>query len=210
MQLSLQHLDSVVRLPIFAEQQGLTRSNRGIGRVFRQCFLAGLQRFRQILCGAVGIHDHHARATILFLAEMPQFFKGKNRRLIILGIAIKLAKLLIQNRQGPPTRRQSGRLPLDARHRIRQDADGVLVTPLRLVEHRFVVHHFQAARSVLPGLHEIFFGFIELMQLAVNLRDSQIDVRVVRHHIGKLLVNFQSFGEFFFGQQGLPQPALVA
>jgi len=58
--------------------------------------------------------------------------------------------------------------------------------------------------AVLPGLDEIFFGFIELMQLAVNLRDSQINVRIVRHHIGKPRVNFQSFGEFFFRQQGLP------
>jgi hypothetical protein len=81
---------------------------------------------------------------------------------------------------------------------------------LRLVQHGFVVHDFQAAWRVLAGSHKVLFGFIELVQFAVNLGDSQIDVGIVGHQIGKLFVDLQSFGIFFFGKEGLPQAALVA
>ena len=141
---------------------------------------------------------------------MPQLLEGISRGLIILRIAIKLPELLIQDGQRPPPRRHRGRLPLDARGRVRQHADGIVIAALGLVQHRLVVHYFQVARCVLPRFHEILFGLIELVQLAVNLGDSQIHVRVVRGNIRKLLVDFQRLGIFFFGQQGLPQPPLVA
>ena len=141
---------------------------------------------------------------------MSQFFEGISRGLIILRIAIKLPELLIQNGQRPPPRRRRGRLSLDARHGVRQDADGIFKAPLRLVQHGLVVHYFQATRCVLPRLYEILFCLIEPVQFAVNLGDSQIHVRIVRHHVRKLLVHLQRFGIFLFGQQGLPQPALVA
>ena len=48
------------------------------------------------------------------------------------------------------------------------------------------------------------------MQFAINLGEAEIDIRVIRHQIGKLLVNLQRFRIVFFGKQGLPKTALVA
>ncbi len=70
-ELGFQNLDGFVGLAVFAEQEGMARSNRWIGRIFRERFLAGLQGLWQIFRSAVCIHDQHARAPILFLAEMP-------------------------------------------------------------------------------------------------------------------------------------------
>jgi len=74
-----QHFDGVVRLSVFAEQQGMTCSNCRIGRYFASASLP-VATLWAIFRGAVGIHDHHSRAAILFLAEMPQFFKAINGR----------------------------------------------------------------------------------------------------------------------------------
>ena len=48
------------------------------------------------------------------------------------------------------------------------------------------------------------------MQFAINLRHAQIDVGVVGHQIGQLLIDLERLGIFFFGHQGLTETALVA
>ena len=80
----------------------MARAYGRIRRGFRQRFLARRQRLRQILCRAVRVHDHHPRAPVLFLAQVPQFFVRENRSLIILRVAIQLAQLLVQDRKRPP------------------------------------------------------------------------------------------------------------
>jgi len=90
-----------------------------------------------------------------------------------------------------------------------RNADGIFVAAPEPGTASPRVHDFQAAGRVLPSLDQILFGLIELVQLAVNLRDSQIHVRIIRHYIGKLLVHAQGLGRFFLSQQGLPQSALV-
>ena len=177
---------------------------------FVQRIFAGLERLRQILGRAVGVHDQHARAAIFFFAEAAQFFEGVNRGLKILRVAVKLAQLLVQDGQRTPPRRQSRRLRLQAGDGIGEHANGIFITALRLVKHGLVVHDLEAAGRVLAGFQEILFRVIELVQFPINLRETQIDVGIVGHQVGKLLVNAERVGEFFFGEQRLAQSAHVA
>ena len=93
---------------------------------------------------------------------------------------------------------------------IGEDADGVIVAALGLVQHGLVVHDFEAAGSVLASLEEAFFGVIELMHLAVNLRDAEVDVGVIGHQVGDFLIDDERIGEFFLGHQCLSEPTLMA
>ena len=79
-----------------------------------------------------------------------------------------------------------------------------------MVQHGLVIHDFEIAGGVLAGLEQAIFGAVELVHLAVNLRDAEVDVGIVRHHVGELLINGQGLGKFFFGHQGLAETALVA
>ena len=99
---------------------------------------------------------------------------------------------------------------LDAGDRVGEHANGVFIAALGLVQHGFVVHDFQTAGSVLAGLDQIVFGFIELMELAINLRHAQIDVGVIGHQLGQLLIDLQGVSIFFFGHERLAKAALVA
>ncbi len=121
-----------------------------------------------------------------------------------------MAKFLIQNRERTTARRQHGGLPLYAGDRVGKDANGVVVTPLRLIEHGLVVHDFEAARSVLASFQKALFSAIELMHLAVDLRDAQINIGIIGHQVGKLLIDGEGIGILFLSHQGLAEPALVA
>jgi len=174
-------------------------------------FMAPLSRSTHLFgMGAFAVLYGLIRATILFFTQSSQLLIGVNRGLVVLRVAIQLTELLVQNRQRTPAGRQALLLSLDARHCVRQHANGIFVAPLRLVQHRFVVHHFQAARRILPRLHQIVFRFAQLMQFAVNLCHAQIHIRVVRHQLRQFLINLQRLGIFFFRHQRLAQPALVA
>ena len=123
-------------------------------------------------------------------------------------VAIQLAKFLIKNRQRASPRRQHRRF--HAGDCIGQDPDRIFVTPLRLVQHRLVVHYFQTARSVLACFQQILFRVIELVQLAINLRSAEIDIGVIRHQICKLLIDDQRFRILFLGHQRLAETPQVA
>src|SRR2546430_17670608 len=100
---------------------------------------------------------------------------GIQGSLIVLSIFVELAEFLVQNRQRPATGRQYRRLPFHARKCVRENADGIVVAPLRLIEHGLVVHHFEASGGILTSLEEILFGMIELMHFAIDLRDAEIN-----------------------------------
>ena len=75
----------------------MARANPRIRWILGHRFLARLQGSGQILRRTVRVHDHHARTPVFFFSEVPQLFKGENRRLIILDLTIELPELLIQN-----------------------------------------------------------------------------------------------------------------
>src|SRR5437763_600857 len=163
MQVRAQDFDGIVGLRVFAEQQSIAGANSRVGGVLRHGFLAGLEIPRQILGGAVGVHDHHARTAVFFVAQVAELFKSVNRRLVILDFAIELSELLIQNRKRALSRRHGGGLALDSRYGIGENANRIVVAALRFVQHSLVVHDLEAAWRILARLHQIFFGFVELM-----------------------------------------------
>ena len=163
MQVRAQDFDGIVGLRVFAEQQSIAGANSRVGRIFGHRFLAGLESPRQVLGGAVGVHDHHARAAVFFVAQVAELFKRVNRRLVILDFAIELSELLIQNRKRALSRRHGGGLALDSRYGIGENANRIVVAALRFVQHSLVVHDLEAAWRILARLHQIFFGFVELM-----------------------------------------------
>ncbi len=71
-------------------------------------------------------------------------------------------------------------LRLHRRHGIGQHPNGIVKAPLGLIHKRFVIDHFQAAGGVLFGEKRLLFGFVELVELAVDLGKLQIVVGIVR------------------------------
>ncbi len=101
-------------------------------------------------------------------------------------------------------------MSLDASDRFGKHSDRIFIAALGLIQHRLVIHNVEAARRILARLDKRFLSFVHLVQFAINLGEAEIDIRVIRHQIGKLLVNLQRFRIVFFGKQGLPKTALVA
>ncbi len=90
---------------------------------------------------------------------------------------------------------------------IREHADGVFETALRLVQHGLVVHDLGASGFILAGFQETLFREIEFTKLPVNLSQTQIHVGIVGHQVRELLVNLKRIGIFFLGEERLAQAA---
>ena len=108
---------------------------------------------------------------------------------------IGVAQLLVKNRQraGIPF---AARLALDTRDGIGQHLHRFVVVALVLIEKRFVVENFQAARRELLGARQTRFGLIELSQPSVKLRGPQEIFRRARlqlRKLGELLERFRVF-----------------
>ena len=58
-------------------------------------------------------------------------------------------------------------------------------------------------------MEKILLGFVKLMELAVDLREPQIRVRIVAVVFRNLLVHGQRIRKLLFGEQRLAEPALV-
>ena len=98
-------------------------------------------------------------------------------------------------------RRRDGRtgIAFYADDGVGEHANGVFVAALRFVQHRFVVHDFYVAGRVLAGFEQVLFGLIELIELAIDLRDGEIVVGIVGHQVDQLLIDGQGVLIFFFG-----------
>src|SRR6266852_6632193 len=188
----------------------MAHANWGIVWIFCERFLAGLQRFGQVLCRTIGVHDEEAGAAVFFVAKMAQLVERKNRGLIVLAVFVKLAELLVQNGEGASAGRQHCRLALYARDGVGQNANGVVVAALGLIQHGLVVHNLEIAGGVLPRFEQAFFSAIELVHFAIDLRDAEVDVGIVGHYVSQLLINGQRLGELLFRHQRLTETTLVA
>src|SRR2546422_11407401 len=93
---------------------------------------------------------------------------------------------------------------------VREHTDGVLKPTLRLVDHRLVVDHFQAAWGALLGVQDVLLGLVEMVQLPIDLRQSEVVVRVVRFDFDEFLELLECRGVFLLSKQRLRQPAPVA
>src|SRR2546422_10751939 len=67
-------------------------------------------------------------------------------------------------------------LRLYPRDGVGEHTDGVLKPTLRLVDHRLVVDHFQAARGALLGVQDVLLGLVEMVQLPIDLRQSEVEI----------------------------------
>ena len=137
---------------------------------------------------------------------MAELVVGVGGGLVVLAIAIELAELLIEDSERAAARRKHGRL-LHADDRVGEHANRVFVAALRFVQHRFVVHDLYVAGRVLAGFEQVLFGLVELVELAIDLRNCEIVVGVVGHQVDQFLIDRQSVLIFFFGHQRLAESA---
>ncbi len=79
-----------------------------------------------------------------------------------------------------------------------------------MIQHGLVVHNLEVAGGVLARFEQAFFSAIKLVHFAVDLRDAEVDVGIVGHYVGELLINGQRLGELLFRHQRLTETALVA
>ena len=110
-------------------------------------------------------------------------------------------------------RRRDGRdsvCPFTSRHRIGKHADGIVVTPLGLVDLGLVVDHFEIARSALLRQQNLLLGLVQLMQLPVNIGKPQVIFGFVRLELDQLLILLQSLRILPFIEKRLRQAPDVA
>src|SRR5579862_57692 len=208
--LGAQEFHGIIRLRGFAEKQGVIGSDFRIFGIFCDCFFAGRDGLGEVFGHAVGIHDQQARAAVLVVAEMAQFFIGVYGGAVILRVAVELAELLIEDGEETLARGHGSGLRFDFGDRLGEHANGIVETSLRLVEQGFVVHDVEAAGRILARLDEGVLGFVHLVQFAVNLAEAEIDIGVVGDQFGKTLIDGQGFWILLFGHEGLAEAALVA
>ena len=209
LQQALQQLPRRDRVRFLAVQH---RQRNGHVRSFGR-FVERLLRFGDgavdIVVFAIGVDGQHPRALLRIGIQLPQFLECRERGGKIALRPIGVAQLLVKDcqRAGIPF---PARLALDARDGIGQHLYRFVVVALVLIEKRFVVENFQAARRELLGARQTRFGLIELSQPSVKLRGPQEIFRRARLQLRQLVELLERFRVFIFRHQRLRQSVAMA